>query len=102
MHACPRCQSSRLIKHGSAAGQPKNQCKQCADQFTRTTPRGKPITMKINALLWYLRGVSMLRITFLLRVSAQSVLNWIRAFAKTYDEKPDPTGKRIVLERDEM
>ena len=64
MHACPRCQSERLIKNGSAAGKPKKQCTQGAYQFTRTTPRGKPITTKINALLWSLSGMAMHRIAF--------------------------------------
>jgi hypothetical protein len=36
------------------------------------------------------------------RVSAQSVLNWIRAFAIANYEKPEPTGRTIVLELDEM
>ena len=102
MHACPKCQSDRLVNDGSAAGKPKKLCPQCGYQFTRTTPRGKPLTMKINAVLWYLSGVSMNGIGFLLRVSAQSVLNWIRAFAKEHDEKPEPVGKTIVLELDEM
>jgi transposase-like protein len=102
MHACPKCQSDRLVNNGSAAGKPKKLCQQCGYQFTRTTPRGKPLTMKINAVLWYLSGVSMNRIGFLLRVSAQSVLNRIKAFAKAHDEKPEPTGKAIVLELDEM
>jgi insertion element IS1 protein InsB len=44
----------------------------------------------------------MRRIAFLVRVSAQSVLNWVRAFAVVYYEKPEPTGKTIVLELDEM
>src|SRR5215510_7417291 len=66
------------------------------------TPRGKPFTTKINAVLLYLSGVSMHRITFLLRVSAQAVLNWIRTFAKEYEEKPEPMGRTIVLELDEM
>ena len=70
MHVCPRCQGERLVKNGSAAGKPKKQCKQCGYQFTRTTPRGKPLAVKINAVLWYLSGVSMNRIAFLLRVSA--------------------------------
>ena len=82
MHACPKCQSDRVINNGSAAGKPKKQCKQCGDQFTRTTPRGKPLAMKLNAVLGYLRGMSMHRIAFLLRVSAQAVLTWIRAMAK--------------------
>jgi hypothetical protein len=38
----------------------------------------------------------------LLRVSTQSVLNWIRAFGKDHDEKPDPTGNALILELDEM
>jgi len=58
--------------------------------------------MKLNAVLWYLSGVSMNRIAFLLRVSAQAVLTWIRDCAKDYYEKPEPTGRTIVLELDEM
>jgi transposase-like protein len=61
-----------------------------------TTPRGKPLTMKINAVLWYLSGVSMNRIVFLLQVSAQSVLNWIRAFAREHYEKPEPIGRKCI------
>ena len=57
---------------------------------------------KINAVLLYLSGVSMNRIAFLLRVSAQAVLTWIRAFAKQYKEKPEPTGRMIILELDKM
>jgi transposase-like protein len=74
MHVCPRCQSDRLVNNGSAAGKPKKQCQQCGRQFTRTTPRGKPLSMKIKAVLWDLSGVSMNRIAFLLRVPAQAVL----------------------------
>jgi transposase-like protein len=39
------------MNNGSAAGKPKKQCKQCGYQFTRTTPRGKPLAMKLNAVL---------------------------------------------------
>jgi IS1 family transposase len=90
------------VKNGSAAGKPKKQCKQCGYQFTRTTPRGQPLAVKINAVLWYLSGMAMNRIACLLRVSAQAVLTWIRALATDYDEKPEPTGRTIVLQRDEM
>jgi insertion element IS1 protein InsB len=102
MHVCPQCHSDRVIKNGSAAGKPKKQCKQCGYQFTRTTPRGKPLPTKINAVLLYLSGISMNRIAFLLRVSAQAVLTWLRTFARQYQEKPEPTGRTIVLELDEM
>src|SRR2546422_667 len=65
-------------------------------------PRGKPLAMKVNAVLWYLSGLSMNRIAFLLQVSAQAVLTWIRDCAKDYYEKPEPTGRTIVLQLDEM
>jgi insertion element IS1 protein InsB len=102
MRVCPQCQSDRLVNNGSAAGKPKKWCQQCGYQFTRITPRGKPLTTKINAVLFYLSGMSMNCIAFLLRVSAQAVLNWLRAFAKRHYEKPTPTGKVIILELDEM
>jgi transposase len=53
-------------------------------------------------VLFYLSGISVNHIACLLRVSALSVLNWIRAFAKEHDEKPDPTGRTIILELEEM
>ena len=102
MHVCPQCQSDRLVNNGSVAGKPKKLCKQCGYQFTRTTPRGKPLVMKVHAVLLYLSGISMHRIAFLLRVSAQSVLNWLRTFAQEHYEKPEPPGKAIILELDEM
>ena len=53
-------------------------------------------------MLWYLSGMSMHRIAFLLRVATPAVLTWIRDIAKEYDEKPEPTGRTIVLQLDEM
>ena len=102
MHECPKCHSDRVINHGSAAGKPQKRCQQCGYQFTRTTPRGKPFATKIHAVLFSLSGLSMNRIAFLLRVSAQAVLNWIRAFAIEPYQKPEPMGNTIVLELDEM
>ena|SRR5262245_56051414 len=102
MQVCPHCQSDRLVNNGFAAGKPKRLCRQCGYQFTRTTPRGKPLTMKVHAVLLSLSGISMNRIAFLLRVSAQSVLNWIRAFATEHYKQPEPAGKTISLQLDEM
>jgi transposase-like protein len=69
MHHCPRCQSDRLIKNGSAIDKPKKLCMACDHQFIRMTPRGKPFTTKVNAVLWYLSSVSRDRLAFLSRVS---------------------------------
>jgi IS1 family transposase/transposase-like protein len=102
MPVCPQCRSERLVNNGSAVGKPQKQCQQCGYQLTRTTPRGKPLTTKINAILLYLSGIAMSRSAFLPRVSAQAILTWIRTLAKQYQEKPEPTGKTLILELDEM
>jgi hypothetical protein len=91
-----------LVNNGSVAGKAKKRCQQCGYQFTRTIPRGKPRTTKLNAVLFYLSGISMHRIACLLRVSAQAVLHWIRALARAHQEKPAPTGRTIVLAWDAM
>jgi insertion element IS1 protein InsB len=102
MQVCPQCQSDRLVNNGSAAGKPKKLCRQCGDQCTRITPRGKPLAMKVHAVLWSLSGLSMHRLACLLRVSAQSGLTWLRTLAQEHDEKPEPTSSALILELDEM
>ena len=102
MRVCPQCQSDRLVNNGSAAGKPKKLCRQCGYQFTRPTPRRKPLAMKVHAVLLYLSGISMHRLAFLLRASVQSVLNWLRTFAQEHYEKLEPTSRAIILELDEM
>ena len=102
MQVCPQCQRDRLVSNGSAAGKPKKPCQPGGYQLTRTTPRGKPLTTTINAVWLSLSGISRHRVAFRLRVSAQAVLNWIRTFAQKYQEKPEPTGRGILLELDEM
>ena len=61
--------SDRLVKTGSAAGKPKKLCQHCGYRFTRTTPHGKLLVMKVQAVLLPLSGISMHRIAFLVRVS---------------------------------
>ena len=102
MQVCPQCQSDRLVNNGSAAGKPKKLCRPCGYQCTRPTPRGKPLAMKVHAVLWYLSGISMHCIACLLRVSAQSVRHWLRTFAQEHYAKPEPTSRAILLARDEM
>jgi len=102
LHVCPQCQSARLVNNGSVASKPQKLCKPCGYPFTRTTSRGKPVVMKVHAGLLSLSGISLHHIAFLLLVSVQSVLNWLRTLAQEHDEKPDPTGKAIILELDEM
>ena len=99
---CPRCKSTYVVKNGSVKGVRKHLCRACGFQFTRTTPRGKPLKTKIFAVVLYLSGLPLNRIGQLCGVSAQSVLNWIRAFAAEHAERPQPEGQTVILELDEL
>ena len=61
-----------------------------------------PVRVKVTAVLLYLSGLSMNRTAKLLGVSTPSVMAWIERFAEVYAQKPEPEGRAIVVELDEM
>jgi len=71
-------------------------------QFTDTPARGMPLRVKVTAVLLYLSGLSMNRTAKLLGVSTPSVMAWIEQFAEAYAQKPEPEGRAVVVELDEM
>jgi transposase len=77
-------------------------CRACGLNFTDTPPRGKPLALKITAVLLYVSGLSMNRTAKLLGVSTPSVMAWIERFAKDHAQKPAPEGRAVVIELDEM
>jgi transposase-like protein len=99
---CPACGGALLIRSGHARGRQRWRCKGCGRQFTRTTPRGKPATMKQEAVSLYCMGLSLNAIGKRLGVSAQSVLRWVRDHARCRCPKPEPTGHAGVVEIDEV
>jgi hypothetical protein len=101
MQVCPQCQRDRLVNHGSAAGTPQKPWQPCGYQLTRTTPRGQPLTTTIHAVWLDWSGISMTHLACLLCVSAQAVLNGSRTCAQKDHETSEPTGRRLILARDE-
>ena len=83
-------------------GRQRYRCKACGLNFTDTPPRGKPLALKITAVLLYVSGLSMNRTAKLLGVSTPTVQAWIEQFAKVYAQKPAPEGRAVVIELDEM
>ena len=100
--ACPACGGSGLIKSGRAGGRQRWRRKGCGRQFTRTTPRGKPARVKAAAIELYCTGLSMNAIGERLGVSAQSVMRWVRDHARRHCPKPEPAGRAVVVELDEL
>jgi transposase len=99
---CKRCGSAEHIKNGFMRGKQRYRCKACGLNFTATPPRGLPLKVKATAVLLYVSGLSMNRTAKLLGVSTPSVMAWIEQFAKSYAQKPEPEGRALVIELDEM
>jgi len=58
--------------------------------------------MKATAVLLYVSGLSMNRTAKLLGVSTPTIQVWLEQFAAAYARKPEPEGRAVVIELDEM
>ena len=99
---CKRCGGEEHVENGFMKGLQRYRCKACGLNFTDTPPRGMPLRVKVTAVLLYLSGLSMNRTAKLLGVSTPSVMTWIEQFAEAYAQKPEPEGRALVIELDEM
>jgi transposase-like protein len=104
---CKRCGSEEQVKNGFMKGLQRYRGKACGLNFTETPPRGMPLQIKLTAVLLtavllYVSGLSMNRTAKMLGVSTPSVMTWIEPFAKAYAQKPEPEGRAVVVELDQM
>ena len=99
---CERCGCDEQTKNGFMRGKQRYRCKDCGLNFTDTPPRGMPFQVKVLAVLLYVSGLSMNRTAKLLGVSTPTVQAWIERFARVYAQKPEPEGRAVVIELDEM
>ena len=99
---CKGCGSAEQVKNGFMRGKQRYRCKACGLNSTATPPRGVPLALKAAAVLLYVSGLSMNRTAKLLGVSTPTVQAWIEQLAKAYAHKPEPEGRAVVIELDEM
>ena len=99
---CKRCGSGEHVKNGFMKGKQRYLCQACGLNFTDTPPRGMPLRVKVTAVLLCLSGLSMNRTGKLLGVSTPGGMAWIEQCAQAYAQKPEPEGRALVVELDEM
>ena len=99
---CKRCGSEDHVKNGLMRNKQRYLCKGCGLNFTDTPPRGKPLALKAAAVLLYVSGLSMNRTAQLLGVSTPTIQAWLEQVAAAYAQKPEPEGRAVVIELDEM
>ena len=100
---CKRCGGEEHVKNGLMRNKQRYRCKACGLNFTDTPARGKPLALKVAAVLLYISGLSMNRTAKLLGVSTPTIQAWLEQFAAAYAQKPEPEeGRAVVIELDEM
>jgi transposase len=99
---CKGCGSEAHVENGLMRGKQRYRCRACGLNFTDTPPRGMPLAVKAAAVLLYVSGLSMNRTAKLLGVSTPTVQAWLERFAKDHAKKPEPEGRALVVELDEM
>src|SRR5215207_8022206 len=99
---CKRCGGDEYVKSGLMRNKQRYLCKSCGLNFTNTPARGKPLALKAAAVLLHVSGLSMNRTAKLLGVSTPTVQAWLEPFAQAYAQKPEPEGRAVVIELDEI
>ncbi len=99
---CKRCGGEGHVRNGLMRGKQLYRCEGSGLNFTDTPPRGMPLRLKVEAVLLHLSGLAMNRTAKLLGVSTPTVQAWIERFAEVYAQKPEPEGRAVVVELDEM
>ena len=99
---CKRCGGEDHVKNGLMRDKQRYRCQACGLNFTHTPPRGKPLALKAAAVLLYVSGLSMNRTAQLLGVSTPTIQAWLELFAAAYAQKPEPEGRAVVIELDEI
>jgi IS1 family transposase len=77
---CLKCGCRGLVKKGFVGTNQRYKGKNCTYQMTRFTPRGYCKKDKSLAIVLYVSGLSMKRIGYIIGVTAQSVMGWIRDY----------------------
>ena len=103
--ACKRCGGGEYVRNGLLRGKQRYRCKACGLNFTDTPPRGKPLALKVAAVLLYVSGLSMNRTAKRLGVSTPTPPcrpGSSGSRRPTHAAQPEPEGRALVIEPDEM
>lgn len=101
---CPECQSEkRQVKSGKTeAGSQRYKCQQCGTRYTpERKVAGYSDKIRLQAVRMYVDGGNLRRIARHLKVSHQSVANWVNAYVARLPDAPWPEQVETI-ELDEL
>ena len=99
---CKKCGGESHVKAGFVKGEQRYKCKVCGCKFVPTRQHGKTEKEKMTAIWLYCHGLSLRTIAKFFKVTATSVLKWVRTYARDNYEKPAPQSDAVIVELDEM
>jgi len=99
---CKKCGGENHVKAGFVEGEQRYKCKACGCKFVPTRQHGKTEKEKMTAIWLYCHGLSLRTIAKFFKVTAASVLKWVRTYARDNYEKPAPQSDAVIVELDEM
>jgi len=100
---CKKCRSENYCKSGFISGEQRYLCKDCGCKFVPTRQgHGRPESEKLLAVWLYSHGLSFRTIAKFFKVTHKAVYDWVKSFAIYNYEKPEPKGKAVIVELDEM
>jgi len=104
---CNHCDSEETVKDGkNPSGSAKYYCKACQRNFTpNPNLNGYSQEKKRETVKTHIDGTNFRRTGRLMKVSHQSVVNWVKQAAQTIkpEDAPSPTlGEEDVVELDEL
>jgi len=102
LDACPQCTPPHVVKAGKARGTQRWLCRGCGDPLTRSARRGRPLWQQSLAVFLDCHGVSIHALGKMFGGWTSTILTWSRRDAADHADKPAPSGKTIVLEREEL
>lgn len=106
MMKCPHCaRTEQQVKVGcNRSGSQRYMCQVCRRKYTPVPKtHGYPSSLRQQAVEMYVDGLNFRRIGRILKVSHQTVANWVSEQAdRLPDEPPIPSGQMEVNEMDEL
>ena len=101
---CPYCRlTKKQVKNGlNLSGSQKYRCNECRKVYTpQPGLNGYPQETRLLAIRMYVEGNSYRAIARILRVSPQSVVNWVKAYTAKLPDAPVPDQPQTA-ELDEL
>lgn len=99
---CMKCGGTKHVKNGMVFGRQRYKCTTCGYQFTKETPAGKPIYVKLICHGLFMSGLSMRDIAKIVGVTAQSVSRWIKKWHSAYMTELGMHQKIKAMSRKEL